>query len=275
MAFAGALSAVAACAPVFALASISFSVGAVRRNVTISSAVRLSRADSHHSAFLWCVWCGAIVHQRSGLGFRLAVRSRRTASPPLNSSVRRHHETIRSSWTFEEPSFQGKPGVDAQHRSDDGGLLCRHHNPAVATAWERFLQRSRTLGLNLFASSVVVRLSIHKRIPIARRACLQAHQHASGCYYFVNRLPVPVYCCSGYRVANVSLCGHRSYHLGRCSSRNNCLSYQGGREAVQCIRRLTSHSRRTAAPPLNSSVRLHEKNGKTRRSSSQHRSPRG
>ena len=53
---------------VFVRASILFSAGAVRRNVTTSSAVRLSCAGPHQLAFLQCVWCGTIVHQRSGLG---------------------------------------------------------------------------------------------------------------------------------------------------------------------------------------------------------------
>jgi len=39
-------------APVFVRASISFSAGAVRRNVTISAAARLSCAGPHHLAFL-------------------------------------------------------------------------------------------------------------------------------------------------------------------------------------------------------------------------------
>jgi len=74
-------------ARVFVRASIASVARAMCRNVTTSQAVRLSHAGPHHLAFLWCVWCGTIVRQRTGLGFRLTVRSRRTATPPLNSSV--------------------------------------------------------------------------------------------------------------------------------------------------------------------------------------------
>ena len=77
-------------ARVLVRASIASVARAMCRNVTISQAGCLSHAGPHHLAFLQCVWCGTIVHQRSGFGFRLTVRSRRTAAPPLNSSVRRH-----------------------------------------------------------------------------------------------------------------------------------------------------------------------------------------
>jgi hypothetical protein len=51
----------ATCARVFVRASIASVARAMCRNVTTSSAVRLSYAGPHHSAFLQCVWCGTIV----------------------------------------------------------------------------------------------------------------------------------------------------------------------------------------------------------------------
>jgi len=49
-------------------ASIASVARAVCRNVTTSQAGCLSHAGPHHLAFLQCVWCGTIVHQRSCFG---------------------------------------------------------------------------------------------------------------------------------------------------------------------------------------------------------------
>jgi hypothetical protein len=148
---AGALSAFATCAPVFVRAPISFSAGAVRRNVTTSSAVRLSCAVPHHFAFLWCVWCGTIVHQRSGLGFRLTVRSRRTAAPPLNSSVRRQSIFLRSASRVSRLGFVWQSGGLLFQAGLRCCLSCAWPSVVSCARWR--MSRLRTLSCARFAAT--------------------------------------------------------------------------------------------------------------------------